>query len=311
MEFGFQMYGSYDVVLDAARFAEERGLAAIKMVDHYLMSHDMEYGWDLPAYDAWTFVAALTRDTSTVELGSLVSPVTFRHPAVIAKAATTLHELSGGRFKLGLGAGWLRAEHDLLGIEFPPPARRFDLLEETLGYLSAAFDPAAPGFEGEIYRLGQIRFEPLPAPPVPILVGGGGPRRVPRLAGTYASEFNVVDFGPLEALPHRIDGAREAARKANRDPDELLISTQLTMAGGDNAAEVEDAIGFLAAETGATRDEIVASIAEFDLPIGTWDQVGSALERWESRGVSRVYRKYWEIPWDREEAYRFFRGIGL
>ena len=119
MEFGLQMAHPYESVIDAAQLAEKWGLAAVKVADHYLMSCDMETSWDLPAYDALVQLAGLSRETSRIEIGTLVTPITFRHPAVMAKSAVTLDEMSGGRFKLGLGVGWMDEEHSVFGIPYP------------------------------------------------------------------------------------------------------------------------------------------------------------------------------------------------
>ena len=103
MEFGVQMAYAYESVAEAATLGEKWGLSSLTVVDHYLMSYDMETGWDLPAYDALVQLGGLARETSSIEIGTLVTPITFRHPAVLAKSAVTLNEISGGRFKLGLG----------------------------------------------------------------------------------------------------------------------------------------------------------------------------------------------------------------
>ncbi|MGB7859690.1 MAG: LLM class flavin-dependent oxidoreductase, partial [Acidimicrobiia bacterium] len=137
MEFGVFMAYGYDSVLEAARLAEKWAFSSVTVPDHYLMSYDMETGWDLPAYDALVQLGGLARETSSIEIGTLVTPITFRHPAVLAKSAVTLDELSGGRFKLGLGVGWMDEEHSVFGIPYPPVGERFDMLEEILGYLRA------------------------------------------------------------------------------------------------------------------------------------------------------------------------------
>jgi len=309
VEFGVHMAYEYDSVLEAAQLAEEWGLASIMVPDHYLMSYDMETGWDLPAYDALVQLGGVARETSSIEIGTLVTPITFRHPAVLAKSAVTLDEMSGGRFKLGLGIGWMDEEHTVFGIPYPPIGARFDQLEEILGYLTAFFDPSHPGFDGEHFRLEAFPHVPLPERPVPIMIGGGGPRKVPRLAGTFASEFNIVDVPGFEGKKLRIQRAREAAEKAGRDPDSILISTQLTIVGVDTEAEVADVVAEIAQEWGMEPDELRRRISEVHLPIGTWDQVYEALDVWRGIGFQRIYMPMWARPWDPQRAAATFRSL--
>ena len=156
----------------------------------------------------------------------LVSPITFRHPAVLAKQAVTIDHMSGGRFTLGLGTGWLDEEHRLFGIPYPPWPERWERLEESLGYLRAAFGKSPPGFSGSHYHLDAKPIEPTPTGELRLLVGGFGPRRSPYLAGTYADEYNLALLGPIDDLEARIDRAREAVAVADRPAGALRRSTQ-------------------------------------------------------------------------------------
>ena len=309
MEFGVFMAYGYDSVLEAAKLGEKWGLSSATVPDHYLMSYDMETGWDLPAYDALVQLGGMARETSSIELGTLVTPITFRHPAVLAKSALTLDELSGGRFKLGLGVGWMDEEHSVFGIPYPPVGERFDMLEEILGYLKAFFDPSHPGFAGEHFNLEAFAHTPLPERPVPIMIGGGGPKKVPRLAGTFASEFNIIDVADFEGMKDRIGRAREAAELAGRDPDSLLISTVLNVVGVDNEAELESVISERADKRGITPEQEKRRIAEFNIPVGTWDQVYETLHTWEEVGFQRIYLPKWIEPWDSQKAEATFKGL--
>lgn len=309
MEFGVHMAYGYDSVVEAATLAEKWGLASVVVPDHYLMSYDMETGWDLPAYDALVQLAGIARETSSIEIGTLVTPITFRHPAVLAKSAVTLDEMSGGRFKLGLGVGWMDEEHSVFGISYPDVADRFDMLEETLRYLQAFFDPSHPGFDGDHYTLEAFAHKPLPDRPVPLMIGGGGPRKVPRLAGTFSSEFNIVDVDTFDDMKLRIARAREAAEAAGRDPDDVSISTVLTIVGVDTQAELDDVIAERARARGIEPDEARQRIRDHDIPIGTWDQVYEALETWRRVGFQRIYMPMWTQAWDAERAEATFRGL--
>ena len=309
MEFGVQMAYAYESVAEAATLGEKWGLSSLTVVDHYLMSYDMETGWDLPAYDALVQLAGLARETSKIEIGTLVTPITFRHPAVMAKAAVTLDEMSSGRFKLGLGVGWMEEEHSVFGIPYPPLGERFDRLEEALGYLRAFFDPSHPGFDGQFYNLRASAHTPIPEHPVPIMIGGGGPKKVPRLAGTFASEFNIIEVDGFEDMKLRMERARLAAEAADRDPDSLLISTVLNVVGVDNQAELEDVIAERAHQRGVEPGEEKQRIIDLDIPIGTWDQVYETLHTWQQVGFQRIYLPMWIKPWDRHRAEATFKGL--
>ncbi len=309
MEFGVQMAYGYESVAEAATLGERWGLSSLMVVDHYLMSYDMETGWDLPAYDALVQLAGLARETSTIEIGTLVTPITFRHPAVMAKSAVTLDEMSGNRFKLGLGVGWMDEEHSVFGIPYPPLGERFDMLEEVLGYLQAFFDPSHPGFEGDHYNLGAFAHTPMPEQPVPIMIGGGGPNKVPRLAGTFASEFNIIEVDGFEDMKLRMQRARQAAEAAGRDPDSMLISTVLNVVGVDNQAELEDLIAQRAHQRGIEPHEEKQRINDLDIPIGTWDQVYETLHTWQQVGFQRIYLPMWIKPWDKQQAEAIFKGL--
>ncbi len=158
MEFGLmvepQVGGSYTRLRDLAQWAEGIGLDAFARSDHFL---DQERS--APATDALTTYGGLAETTDTIQLVVLVTPLTFRHPAVIAKTATTLDEMSGGRFALGVGTGWMQSEHDVFGLDLPPLGERFDRLFETLSYLRAAFG-SDQGFSGEYYQLDPSRSSP-------------------------------------------------------------------------------------------------------------------------------------------------------
>lgn len=270
-----------------ARWAEERGLAAFALPDHYLQSTRGDRAAE-PVYDSFPLLAGLARETDGIRLSMLVSPVTFRHPAVLAKNAVTIDAMSGGRFSLGIGTGWLETEHEVFGIPFPPRRERFDRLEESLAYLRASFSPDAPGFEGRYYQLAPQLVSPQPSPTFHLVVGGMGPRRTPELAGRYADEFNVYPAPPDE-MAARIALARTAAEEAGRDPDRLLISSSGALLVGSDEADYQERLRALAAGVGATVDELEEHFKPRNTPRGTADQVREQLASMESVGVERFY----------------------
>ena len=222
MEFAFmtepQVGGSYARLLELALWAEGEGFDAFSRSDHY-----MDGQHSASATDALTTLAGLSRDTSTIKLNVLVSPLTFRHPGNVAKSAATIDEMSGGRLELGLGTGWMESEHETFGFDFPSLKERFSRLEETLAYLRAAFGRADGGFEGKHYQLADVDVLPAPTGRLPLVVGGGGARKTPTLAGKYGDELNMF-ARPLDELIARRDVMRAAAVEAGRDPDTIKLS---------------------------------------------------------------------------------------
>lgn len=308
MEYALQVSGDYDTVLDAARFAEQHDLAALALIDHYLMSEDETKASDTPAHDAFVQLGALARETETVELVVLVSPVTFRHPAVLYKCAVTIDHLSGGRFKLGIGSGWFQREHEIFGLPYPQARERFTMLEDALAYVKAALDPSRPGFIGDHYRLEPFPLAPAPRGSLPLLVGGSGPYKTPTLAGRYADEYDLIET-ELSDIPDRIQRAREAAVAAERDPEGLLLSYNSPVLAFDSQKEMRGWIGDLAERTGRPPEELEATVTHTASLVGTWDQIHDKLQALEEAGISRYYIGYWDREWDRSGAERFLEGM--
>jgi alkanesulfonate monooxygenase SsuD/methylene tetrahydromethanopterin reductase-like flavin-dependent oxidoreductase (luciferase family) len=253
LEYGLQVSGPYQRLLEAARLVNERGMVALALPDHYLMGMTDEKAAKTPAPDALIQLGGLARETKDMELVVLVSPITFRHPAVLAKTAMTLDRMSGGRFTLGVGAGWMDREHEVFGIPYAGRAERFDMLEEVLAYLSAAFDPDHPGYQGERYQLEDFPLSPMSDRRIPLLVAGVGEHKTPRLAGTFADEFNVA-LGPN--IAERIKRCKDAAVAAGRDPEKILISSVGPVIAKETEEEFDEYLNEQAIERGMTRDEL-------------------------------------------------------
>ena len=293
MELAVQTMTSFAKTLELARWAEAEGLAGMAVADHYLTRPE----GDPYALDQLTVLAGIAAQTRSLELSTLVSPITFRHPAVMLKVAQTIDEISGGRFTLGVGAGWMQQEHDRFGLTLFGMDERFDRLAEALGYLRSALSGNNEGFTGSYYQLAP---GPAPEPTSPglrIVVGGGGPRRTPDLAGTYADEFNA--FPSKVPFRLRIERARAAAVAAGRDPEELFISTAFPLVVGADSSEADDRIAEVARLRDADPADIKNRWSELGIPVGTADEVRSHLDELATVGVRRVYFQMAFEPLDR------------
>src|ERR1700712_2063337 len=242
-----QQGASYDQILRIAKVSEDLGFAAFFRSDHYLTMG----GDGLPGpTDAWTTLAGLARETSTIRLGTLMTSATFRHPGPLAIQVAQVDQMSGGRVELGIGAGWYEQEHSAYGIPFPDTRERFDVLEEQLAVITGLWE-TAPGdrfsHAGEHYTLTDSPALPKPVqqPRPPVLIGGKGKRRTPALAARYADEFNLP-FVSLEFTAEQFGRVRKACEDAGRNPDDLSYSNALVLCCGATDAEVRrraDAIG--------------------------------------------------------------------
>ncbi|HJU82415.1 MAG TPA: LLM class flavin-dependent oxidoreductase [Acidimicrobiia bacterium] len=285
MEIALQVRSRYSEVLAAARWAEAAGLVAFAMPDHYLSSSQDH---SAPAWDHFVHLAGLARETETIELVDLVSPVTFRHPAVHAKMAVTVSDMSKRngrpRFTLGLGAGWLVEEHTLFGIPFPARGSRFEMLDEQLAYLSAL--RKGESFDGDYYRL--QKFDHHPAFDVPLLVGGSGPSRTPDLAGRYCDEFNLFPK-PDDDLEKRIRRCHLAAGKAGRDPQLIKLSFVATPIAGLDEPTYRQVLEAVALEYDREPEALEERLAARRTPFGTPDRIKDRFLELEALGISRLY----------------------
>ena len=229
----------YATLLPVAQATERLGFDAFFRSDHYLTMS----GSGLPGpTDAWTTLAGLARETSRIRLGTLMSPVTFRLPGPLAIAVAQVDQMSGGRAELGLGTGWFDAEHTAYGIPFPPLAERFARLEEQLEIITGLWETPEGGtfsFDGAHYTLSGSPALPKPAqrPRPPVLIGGEGQTRTPRLAARFADEYNIP-FATVEDSAAAFGRVREACKDAGRDPGSLRYSAAQTVCCGRDETEL-------------------------------------------------------------------------
>jgi F420-dependent oxidoreductase-like protein len=220
-----------DGLATAARSAEAAGFDSLWVMDHVRQIPQAGRDWD-PLLESYSALSWLAARTSTVELGALVTPVTFRNVGHLAKIIATLDVLSGGRARCGLGLGWYEREHEAYGWPFPPVADRYRLLEDTLRALPALWGPGSKPFEGTALRLPDTTCYPRPLRPIPLLVGGGGERRTLRLAARHADAVNVM--GSIDTVRHKVEVLRRHLADAERPPDQVAVTHLApTLVGGD------------------------------------------------------------------------------
>ncbi|HEY7451655.1 MAG TPA: TIGR03560 family F420-dependent LLM class oxidoreductase [Candidatus Limnocylindria bacterium] len=283
---------SYAEILAAARAAEEAGLEAFFRSDHYSSFPGPP---DNPTTDAWATLAGLARETSTIHLGSLVSPVTFRHPGNLAKVVATVDEMSGGRAELGLGAGWNELEHAGYGFPYPSLPERYDMLEEALTILHGLWaEPDGWSFEGRHWQVRGALFRPRPTTsgrrhPHLILGGDGGARQA-RLVATWADEFNRTSATP-DLLRPAYGRVRDACAAIGRDPDEIVLSAMVGALVADTPADLEVRVGALRVVLGESDDaDADAWLAQRRSRwiVGTPDQAWEQIRALEAAGAQRI-----------------------
>ncbi|HEV8064809.1 MAG TPA: LLM class F420-dependent oxidoreductase [Acidimicrobiales bacterium] len=277
-----QQGASYEQLLAVAATAEEEGYGAFFRSDHYLKMGSVS-GLPGPT-DAWITLAGLARDTSRIRLGTLLTAGTFRLPGPLAICVAEVDSMSDGRVELGLGAGWYEQEHAAYGIPFPALGERFERLEESLAIITGLWETPAGetfSFSGQHFQLSDSPALPKPrqSPRPPIVVGGHGRRRTPRLAARFADEFNLA-FAPVEACEQQYRLVDEACEAAGRSGDSMLKSVALVVCCGADDAEVAHRAGQIGRQVGELRDNGLA---------GTPADVAEKLETYRRVGVSRVY----------------------
>ncbi|MEU8245060.1 LLM class F420-dependent oxidoreductase [Nonomuraea sp. NPDC048916] len=231
-----QQGATYDDLLAVAQATERLGFDAFFRSDHYQRIGPGDPGPG--STDAWITLAGLARETSTIRLGTLVTPATFRLPGPLAISVAQVDQMSGGRVELGFGTGWFDAEHTAYGIPFPPARERFARFEEQLEIILGLWTAAEPySFEGAHYRLTDSPALPKPVqrPHPPIIIGGVGAKRTPRLAAAYADEYNVP-FRTLSDTGEAFERVRRAAQAEGRP---LVFSAAQTVCVGVDQAELE------------------------------------------------------------------------
>jgi F420-dependent oxidoreductase-like protein len=277
-----QQGATYDDLLAVAQRAEQLGFGAFFRSDHYLAMGD---GSGLPGpTDAWVTLGGIARETTTIRLGTLVTAATFRMPGPLAISVAGVDQMSNGRVELGIGAGWFGAEHEAYGIPFPDLATRFDNLEEQVAVIHGLWNTPPDetfSFDGQVWQVANSPALPKPvqAGGPPIIIGGNGKTRTPRLAARYAAEFNLP-FVPIDTFVNQCSVVTRACEAADRDPATMTWSAALVVCVG----ETERDIARRAAAIGRQPDELRTNGVA-----GTPEEAIASIRRWVDAGADRLY----------------------
>jgi F420-dependent oxidoreductase-like protein len=274
-----------------ASAVEEAGFAALYRSDHFV-AHD---GPRRDALELWASLTWLASNTRRIEFGPLVTPTTLRNPVVTALTAAAVDDLSGGRLRLGLGAGWQEREHRAFGFDLPPLSERFDRFDEALAVVSLLLRSDGPAsFRGKFYRLDDAFLTPRPSRHVPIVVGGRGMRRTLPLVARYADEWNATGLAPGQhrELNQRLDDILLTMR---RDPATVRRSVVTWAVTGHDENDVRRRL--------AGRDPV--DLRAQGVLVGTADQLPDQLAPWAKAGVSRVI-----LPWEDLDDADGLRAFG-
>jgi F420-dependent oxidoreductase-like protein len=275
-----QQGASYDTLLTLAQRAESLGFGGFFRSDHFLSMGNVD-GLPGPT-DAWVTLGALARETSTIRLGTLVSPVTFRSPGLLAISVAQVDHMSGGRVELGIGAGWYEAEHRAYGFDFPDAAARFDSLTDQLAIITGMWStPTGETFSytGGAHSVTDSPGLPKPVQPsLPIIIGGGGKRRTPALAAQYADEYNV-GFASVATFTERKQRVEAACAAANRQRP-MRYTAALVACTGATEADVVRRAAAIGQDLAQLRSHGVAGSAE---------EAAASIRRYVDAGAERIY----------------------
>jgi F420-dependent oxidoreductase-like protein len=272
---------------DLADACERFGVPTLFAADHYIGLDELGE----VSHDAWTVIAGLAAPTSTLRLGTLVTPVTFRPPAVLANAVATADHISGGRIELGLGAGWMEREHEAFGFPFPEMKVRRQMLAEQLEIIDRLWTDDRVTFQGEHYRLENApgRPRPLQSPHPPIIVGGAAKGSSALPAARFADEYNAAWIHHPEEFPEIRDRVIAACREVGRDPATMRFSTAIHCVVGETHDEAMDRVRAVYALRPRDEgfDDWFAEYSKTRL-IGSVEEVARALRPYAEAGAERV-----------------------
>ncbi len=268
------------------QLAERLKFPTVFRSDHYFIGPQQD------SLDAYLSFVVAAQQTSTVRFGPLVSPVTFRSPVDVGRMAAQIDLLSGGRFVMGLGAGWNEPEHKAYGIPFPPVKERFDRLEESIQVIKGLWSPGPASFEGKYYQLDGADCQPKPAPGrPPILIGGAGEKRTLKLVARYADEWNSVNLAP-DAYAAKVAVLERHCEAEGRDPATIRRSMMTFAVIGPDAASLDRAtermMSMWGARPGTSPEEYRETLRARGMIVGGKEDVLEALGKYAAHGLEEV-----------------------
>jgi alkanesulfonate monooxygenase SsuD/methylene tetrahydromethanopterin reductase-like flavin-dependent oxidoreductase (luciferase family) len=289
-----------EATMRAVDLAADVGLGGVWAPDHFMLGPKRQ------EYEVWTFLAAVAERTDDLDLGPLVGSITYRNPALLAKMATTVDNLSGGRVRLGLGAGWHEEEHAAYGYDFPDVNTRIEMLDESLRVVKAMFTEEEPSFHGDHYQIEDAYNRPGPVqdPHPPVVVGGAGPRML-RLVARHADEWNVEISArargkPIDFKVRKFDEYLEAE---GRDPDDVERSWLAHVLVCEDEAELAEYVDRIfplpwgeESDMDETLDDATEAREKGSMLIGTPSQVAEQIERIESLGFEKLQLMFLDFP---------------
>jgi F420-dependent oxidoreductase-like protein len=273
------------------------------LMDHFVTGFGTEMGSGGPCMEAWTALAALAQATSRVRLGILVTGNTYRHPAVLAKQATTVDHISGGRLEFGIGAAWHTYEHQAYGIPFTSVKERSDRLEEAVRLIKLLWTEEKPTFQGRHYSLDRPPYNPpnVQQPHPPIVIGGGGEKRTLRTVAMYADAANVQ--GTPEEFKQKMGVLEQHCRDAGRDPSTIRRTMQIPLFLNDDPDFRKRVLMAIAAARGGSEEEAARSIL-----IGAIDDVKRQVRDFVDAGVQEFMLAQWP-RFHRDSLVRFSKEV--
>jgi F420-dependent oxidoreductase-like protein len=273
------------------------------LVDHFVPGAGGAMGADGPHLEGWTALAALATGTERVRIGALVTGNTYRHPAVLAKMATTVDHISGGRLDFALGAAWHEYEHDVFGIPFYTVPERLARLEESAHLIKLLWTEARPKFEGKYYQLNEPPYNPpnIQQPHPPFLIGGGGEKRTLRTVARYADACNVS--GTPEEVRHKFDVLAQHCRDAGRDPSEVRRTIQIMLFLNEDPAFQQRVVQGMMAFRRISEDDARRSVL-----MGGINDVKAGVQSFIDAGVQDIYVAQFPRT-HRESLLRFSKEV--
>jgi F420-dependent oxidoreductase-like protein len=277
------------------QLAERLGFPSLHRSDHYFI----QAGQQQSSVEAYLSFAVAAVETTRMRFGPLVTPVTFRRPVDIARMAAQLDVLSGGRFKLGVGAGWNEAEHRAYGLDFPASRERLDRHEESLQLMQAVWTEESATFEGRYYSVHGVNMLPRPEGRRPwVTIGGAGERRTLRLAAEYADEWNCTSLTP-EVYATKVQALERHCEAIGRDPATIRRSMMIFDAIGPTEADVQRRIASVApGRGGSSAAPTRQTLRERGMLVGTADEVVEQLGQLAELGVQEVQVQHLEFDFD-------------